>query len=170
MKEWIQRNYPGLQISIGEYNFGGEAHISGALALAEALGRFGTEGIAYAFYWTFPPKNSPAYWAFRAYRNFDSHGGHFLERSLVARPAPGVSFYASRDEKGKRLVLVALNTDAEKTANAKIALDGCSKITARRKYSYGPHTDSMQDEGVKTGALDEILLPSSINVFDVSLE
>ena len=36
-----------------------------------SLGRFGTEGIDYAFYWFEPPPNSPVYWAFRAFRNFD---------------------------------------------------------------------------------------------------
>ncbi len=45
LKEIIADNYPGLKVSIGEYNFGGERHISGALAQAEALGRFGQQGV-----------------------------------------------------------------------------------------------------------------------------
>ena len=39
LKEWVQQNYPGLKISLGEYSFGGEQHMSGGLAEAEALGR-----------------------------------------------------------------------------------------------------------------------------------
>ena len=100
LKEWVSQNYPGLQISIGEYNFGGEQHISGGLALAEALGRFGTEGIDYAFYWFAPPKSSPAAWAFRAYLNFDGMGGHFLSRSMKTLMTSGMSLFASRDEVG----------------------------------------------------------------------
>ena len=40
MKEWVDKNYPGRGISIGEWNFGGEKDATGALATAEALGRF----------------------------------------------------------------------------------------------------------------------------------
>ncbi len=36
MKEWVARNYPGRGISLGEWNFGGDGHISCALASAEA--------------------------------------------------------------------------------------------------------------------------------------
>jgi len=168
MKEWVRDNYPGTLISVGEYNFGGEWHMSGALALAEALGRFGTEGIAYAFYWTFPPKNSPAYWAFRAYRNFDSSGARFLDRSLATTMAGDVSLYASRDDSGKHLVLVTLNKDPAKAARANIVLEGCGAIVRRRKFTYGPHTDSLSDDGTTAGSeLAEFLPPYSINVFDV---
>ena len=171
MKQWIAQNYPGLKTSIGEYNFGGEHHMSGALALAEALGRFGTEGLDYAFYWTFPPKDSPAFWAFRAFRNFDSQGGHFLDRSLSARGGSDVSIFASRDESGKHLVVITLNFDPAKAADAHIALHECGAVASRRKFTYGPHVESMSDDGTKTtSSLDEFLPPYSINVFDVMLK
>lgn len=170
MKEWARDNDPGVAISIGEYNFGGEQHMSGALALAEALGRFGSEGITYAFYWTFPPKNSPAFWAFRAYRNFDSNGGRFLDRSLATTMASDVSLYASRDDDRKHLVLVTLNKDPVSAARAKIALEGCGRIVSRRKFTYGPHTDTLADDGTTASAdLSELLPPYSINVFDVTV-
>jgi hypothetical protein len=157
-------------VSIGEYNFGGEQHMSGALALAEALGRFGTEGIPYAFYWTFPPKNSPAFWAFRAFRNYDGAGARFLDRSVAARMTPDVSIYASRDESGKHVVVITLNKDPEKAARAKISFDGCGALVRRRKFTYGPHTDAITDDGTKsTSELSEFLPPYSINVFDVTV-
>jgi hypothetical protein len=171
MKQWVRDNNPGLSISIGEYNFGGEQHMSGALALAEALGRFGTEGIPYAFNWTFPPKNSPAFWAFRAFRNYDGTGAHFLERSVVARMSQDVSLYASRDASGTRMVLITLNKDPVKAARAKIAFEGCGTIVSRRKFTYGAHTDAITSDGTKvTSELSEFLPPYSINVFDVSVK
>jgi hypothetical protein len=171
MKEWVRDNNPGLSISIGEYNFGGEQHMSGALALAEALGRFGAEGIPYAFYWTFPPKNSPAFWAFRAFRNYDGAGARFLDRSVVAKMASDVSIYASRDDSGQHMVVVTLNKDPEKAARAKITFEGCGTIVRRRKFTYGPHTDAITDEGAKTTSeLSELLPPYSINVFEVTLK
>ena len=54
LREWIAANYPGLGISIGEWNFGAETHMSGGLAAAEVLGRFGSEGVTSAYYWTSP--------------------------------------------------------------------------------------------------------------------
>jgi hypothetical protein len=170
LKEWVAQNYPGLGISIGEYNFGGEQHISGGLALAEALGRFGVAGIDYAFYWFVPPKGSPAYWAFRAYRDFDGKGGRFLDRSLDTRMDSDVSLFASRDESGKHLVLIALNLDPLKAAKVNIELAGCSPIAARRSFSYVAGASSLVAQGSKAGgSLDETLAPYSINVFDVTL-
>jgi Glycoside hydrolase family 44 len=171
LKEWISQNYPGLKISIGEYNFGGEQHISGALALAEVLGRFGTEGVDYAFYWFMPPKNSPAAWAFRAYRDFDGKGGHFLSRSMKTLMTTGVSLFASRDESGQHLVLVALNFDPKTARNTKILLDGCAPIATRKKFVYFAGAEALIEDSEKAGGeLDETLTPYSINVFDIMLK
>lgn len=171
MKEWIKQNYPGLALSIGEYNFGGEQHISGALALAEALGRFGVEGLDYAFYWFAPPQKSPAYWAFRAFRNFDGKNGRFLDRSVDTRMGSDVSLFASRDDSGKHMVLVALNLDPTKPAKATIALSGCGEVATRRKFVYSAEASSIVDAGSKSGAgFVETLAPYSINVFDVTIK
>lgn len=171
LKDWVAQNYPGLKVSLGEYNFGGEAHISGALALAEALGRFGTEGLDYAYYWLAPPKDSPTYWAFRAYRNFDGKKARFLDHSLDTRMDKDVSLFASRDEAGKHLVLIALNLNPTTAAKVKIGLNGCAAISSFRKFTYDANTPTLTDQGPQTKTyLDETLAPYSINVFDVVLK
>ena len=116
VRRWIEEEYPGLGIVIGEYNFGAEKHISGGIALAEALGRFGVLGVDAAFYWTQPVTDSIAYWAFRAFRNYDGKGGHFGDQSVAVTGGEGYesSVFASRTVDG-RLVLVAVNHE-EKTA------------------------------------------------------
>lgn len=171
MKEWVAENYPGLATSIGEYNFGAEKHISGALALAEALGRFGTTGLDYAFYWTVPPENSPAYWAFRAYRDFDGKGARFLDRSVATRMAQDVSLFASRDATGKHMVLIALNLSPDLPVEANIALDGCAPVVSRRSFSYDQFSTAIE-AGRDTGEtnLSQRLQPYSINVFDLTLQ
>ena len=110
VRRWIDEEYPGLGIVIGEYNFGAEKHISGGIALAEALGRFGVLGIDAAFYWTQPAKDSIASWAFRAFRNYDGKGGRFGDQSVAVTGGEGYesSVFASRTTDG-RLVLVAVN-------------------------------------------------------------
>ena len=171
LKEWVRQNYPGLAISIGEYNFGGEQHMSGALAVAEALGRFGSEGVDYAFYWFEPPANSPASWAFRAFRNFDGKQGRFLNRSIATQMGENVSLFASRDDSGKHMVLIALNLEPNTAAKATLALSDCGQIASRRKFVYSAGAQGLVDEGEKTEqSLDEELAPYSINVFDVVLK
>ncbi|HEX3851029.1 MAG TPA: glycoside hydrolase family 44 protein, partial [Polyangiaceae bacterium] len=173
LKEWVQQNYPGLAISIGEYNFGGEKDISGALALAEVLGRFGTTGVDYAFYWMAPPKDSPAYWAFRAYRNFDGKNGRFLNRSVDTQMDPEVSLFASRDETGKHLVLIALNMNATSAAAASIDLSACGELAGSHEYTYGAGAKSLSERKAAdetAGTLHESFAPYSINVLDITLK
>ncbi len=172
LKEWIAQNKPGTKLSIGEYNFGGEQEVSGALAQAEALGRFGVEGVDYAFYWMTPPKDSPAFWAFRAYRNFDGKGGRFLDRSLRTRAVPGVSLFASADESGKHLVLIALNLDPQAPVEAKLELSGCAKPAQVDRFVFSGETRGLVKMNPSAGAspLVSTLPPYSITVLDLSAQ
>jgi serine acetyltransferase/GT2 family glycosyltransferase len=172
MREWIDENYPGLGISIGEWNFGGEEHMSGGLAVAEALGRFGQLGVTSAFYWTYPPHRSPAFHAFRAYRNYDGEGGRFLERSLPAAAPAGVSVFASRDERGTSLVAVALNLDPARPAALRVDHGSCGAAAGRRHFAYTGGAAGLAPAAALPaggGAFDVVLAPYSINVLEVSL-
>lgn len=170
MKELIAQNYPGLGFQIGEYNFGAEDHIAGAVALAEVLGRFALNGVSHAFYWTYPKKPKPAYWAFRAYRNYDNAGGHFLDTIVPSSSPSGTSLYASRDESGKKWVLVALNFSADRPFDAAIALDGCTAPTAVKSYRYtGGATGFVAGEAKIEGtSIKEKLSPYSISVIELT--
>ena len=53
-----------------EWSFGGEKHMSGALSMVEAFGRFAQYGVYSAFYWTHPPDGSALVQGFLAFRNF----------------------------------------------------------------------------------------------------
>lgn len=169
MKELIAQNYPGRGLQIGEYNFGAENHPAGGVALAEALGRFALGGVNHAFYWTYPKKPQPAYWAFRAYRNYDGHGGHFLERIVPSSSPVGTSLYASRDEAGKKWVLVALNFSADRPFDASIDLRGCTTFSSIKTYVY-----TAGDAGFVSGEakmdgqkLKTKLAPTSITVVEL---
>jgi hypothetical protein len=137
LRRWVESSAPGLGISIGEYSFGAAGHMSGGLAQAEALGRFGTEGLTAAFYWRSPPKDSPVFWAFRAYRNFDSEGGHFLEMSVpVSATAERASLFVSRSQGGDHLVAVLLNLDPDDGLAAEIDLTRCGTAFGERAFTY----------------------------------
>lgn len=167
MKEWIGDYYPGRGISIGEYNFGADLHPSGGLAQAEALGRFGTEGVTYAFVWYWPPKGSAAAQGFKAFRNYDGKGATFLDQSIPTRVTGPVSLFASRDATTSKLVLVALNTDPVNAATGSIKLEHCGPIGVQRTFqtTFGPRGL----EPVKMTADRVMLPPYSITVFELTL-
>jgi hypothetical protein len=170
LKEWVAEYYPGLKVSLGEYNFGAEEDISGALAQAEALGRFGTEAIDYAFYWVVPPEESPVFWAFRAFRNFDGKGARFLDWSLPTSMRPQLSLFASTDATRKRVVAIAINLDPNLAVKTKIELSGCAPLASRQRFGYNRATPAIEDQGVRTGGdLEETFPPYSITIMDLTL-
>lgn len=169
MKELIAKNYPGRGFQIGEYNFGAENHAAGGVALAEVLGRFALNGVSHAFYWTYPKKPKPAYWAFRAYRNYDGAGGHFLERIVPSSSPAGTSLYASRDAAGKKWVLVLLNFSADRPYDASVALEGCTPPAGVKSFLYtGAESGFVPGEVKLEGnALKGKLPPYSITVVEL---
>ena len=172
MKDLIATNYPGRGFQIGEYNFGAENHPAGGVALAEALGRFAINGVSHAFYWTYPPKPKPAYWAFRAYRNYDGNGGHFLEQIVPSSSPSGTSLYASRDVTGKKWVLVALNFSADRPNDASIELKGCVAPGAVKSYVYtgGDQGFVAGDVRLEGSSLKSKLAPYSITVIELATQ
>ena len=172
VREWIARYHPGLGISIGEWNFGAEGHQSGGLAVAEALGRFGTEGLHSAYYWTYPPLRSPAYWAFRAYRNFDGAGGRFLDRSVpVTGGAPLASLFASADPARRHLVLVLLDHDPAAPLAARVELGSCGRVASVRALAYaGGEAGFRPAAASAAGTAVDVAAPAySMTVLDVVL-
>jgi hypothetical protein len=171
MREWVDRSWPGTGIMIGEWSFGGETHMSGALATAEALGRFAEYGVDAAFYWTVPPPESPAAFAFRAYRDFDGHGARFGDYFIPSTATPGTSVFASRDESGKRVVLVALNLSPANEVVASIDFSACGspgQIVARSFTGQRPGFMPIP-AAVAAGYLHLILPAYSITVLDLHL-
>jgi hypothetical protein len=167
MKGWLARNYPGLKLSIGEYNFGAERHMSGGLALAEALGRFGEQGLYSAFYWTYPPDGTPAFWAFRAYRNFDGRGGAFEQLSMPTEAPRGASIFASRSADGRRVTAVLLNYSPTETLEANVNLKACPTPSAQRLFTFVGNPGGFTEH---SGTLQKARLPPySITVMELTL-
>ena len=170
LKEWVSTYYPGLGVSLGEWSFGADQHISGGLATAEALGRFGQQGLDSAYYWGGPAAGNATFWAFRAFRNFDGKGGRFQDISLTTSETGNVSLFASRDAANSKLVAVLVNRDADVTATVRIALDGCAKAVSYRVFRFvaGSQELTQQPSGAVEGkVLAEALPPYSITVLDV---
>ncbi len=151
--------------------------MSGGLALAEALGRFAEQNLTSAFHWTYPPFRSPAFWAFRAFRNFDGKGGRFQDNYVPTKfdktsDSEGVSLFASRSDDGKRVVAVALNLQPDEARNAQVEFRGCGKVTSARVLAYAgePSGFAERKSFFQSGNDVQVLLaPWSMTVLDLTV-
>jgi hypothetical protein len=164
LKNWIATSYPGTGIAITEYNFGGDHDASGAVALSEALGIFGREGVYMANYWTNPPPNTPASAAFRLYRNYDGHGATFGDQSVpVASGSRQVAAFASRHSGTGEIDLVLANESLTQTATVELQLTGFASYKAQQ-FVIHPGSSDITPE-----ALGSLKAPLSLEPLSVRL-
>jgi hypothetical protein len=110
LKEWVANNYPGTQVGVTEYNWGAENHINGGTAQADILGIFGRERLDVGVRWISPPLQSPAYHAFKMYRNYDGNQSRFgdLTVSTVAPNPDDVSAFAALRTSDRKLTVMVI--------------------------------------------------------------
>jgi hypothetical protein len=142
------------------------------VATAEALGRFGQQGLDYAFYWGDLKEQNPNFWAFRAFRNFDGKGGRFQDISMPVRATEHVSLFASRDAGQKRVVLVLVNRDAANKAVITVTLPGCAPVKSAQLFSFsaGSKALSPAPSQVTKNGVSLVLEPYSFASLDLALE
>jgi len=170
LKRWVAQCYPGLQIGITEYNWGGEDDISGALALADILGVYGREGLDLGCYWMYPKRGSLAAKAYAIYRNVDGAGAAFGDQALdVAWSGlpirhENVSLYAARDATQRVVTVVAVNKSAL-PRTVRLTFAGIA-IATGKSYAITACTNgiqSMTNSPVVQGATAQLeLAPRSI--------
>jgi hypothetical protein len=124
LKDKIANHYPGTKLAISEWNYGGGADISGAIAAADALGIFGREDVGLAAWASQANENAFVLGAFRVFRNYDGAGSAFGDTSVAATSTnlDLASVYASvRSSDGHAVVVVINRSDAE--VEATLTLD-----------------------------------------------
>ena len=149
LREWRDQYYPGTQIAIGEWSWGGEKSMSGALAVADVLGIFGREGVDMASYWTFPALDSPAAQAFSLYTRYDDHGDAFGDQALSASVDASPNFvttYASLDSATGDVVIVAINKRSDADVAATVRVSGGPRATAE-VYRFSEGDAAILDTG-----------------------
>jgi fibronectin type 3 domain-containing protein len=144
----INAEFPGMKISITEYESGGWNHIAGTIAQADNLGIFGSQGVFAANFW--PPGGTYSYalGGFRAFRDFDGAGANFGDTSIpaVSSSVQDVVVYASSDSTAPtRYVFVAINRSASSqvTAINGLSLSGTAhlyQMTAATAQGQNPVT------------------------------
>lgn len=124
----VDMYYPGTKISFSEYNFGGGGHISGGIAVADALGIFASYGVHMACLKPNSEDTSYQKSGINIYTNYDGSGGKFGD-TLVASDNGGdvmSSVYASvsgRNDTSLKVLLINKNVGTVKTADVRINSD-----------------------------------------------
>ncbi|MDR0455734.1 MAG: glycoside hydrolase family 44 protein [Treponema sp.] len=149
----IEKYYPGTKLSVSEYNFGNENHISGGIAQADALGIFAGHGVYFAALWSMNNRPMYAYAGINLYTNYDGKGGTF-GNTLVESSTDNIEYssvYASTDDSGA-LHIVLLNKSQRDTLRFSIAVR--SPSTYKKFACYGFNADSPVIKAVGSGAVE----------------
>lgn len=158
MREIIEANYPGLPIAITEWNFGAEESMNGALAIADALGIFGREGVHASSYWRSPDPLSPGYFAFKMHGNYDGAGTAFEGTTADATSShEALASFAALDESGVLRVMF-VNKDPDSPIEVDLQLTGFAAAGDVRQFTYGPDDPSAIVESVTTA--DALVVPA----------
>ena len=168
----INSEFPGMKISITEYESGGFNHIAGTIAQADNLGIFGAQGLFAASFW--PPNGTYSYSlaGFRAFRGFDGASATFGDTSLQATSSAvqNVVVYASSDTTTPgRIVFVAINRSnaAKVTAITGQALSGTAhlyQMTAASAQGQSP----VQPVSIGTMAVSGTSMTISLPAYSVT--
>lgn len=146
----IEKFYPGTQLGFSEWGFGGENHISGGLAAADALGIFGKYGVYQASHWSTEEKSDYVVAAFRLYRDYDGQGGQFGDTSLnIENPDnENLSVYASTNQDDSEIHIIILNKNFDYPVQVSITLQNGKTYTLAESWGF----DSASSTLLRTNA------------------
>ncbi len=170
MRSTIRAHYPGTKLFISEWNFGADATINGALAIADVLGIYGREGVEAATYWRNPEVGSPGWFAFTMHGNYDGRGSRFGGAAVPAATtdAARIGSYAALDDASGVLRVMLVNRDPDATISVALDVAGFSPAADVARYVYGPaNPQQIVADQVPVGSA--ISLPaSSITVLELA--
>nr|P29719.1 RecName: Full=Endoglucanase A; AltName: Full=Cellulase A; AltName: Full=EG-A; AltName: Full=Endo-1,4-beta-glucanase; Flags: Precursor [Paenibacillus lautus]AAA22303.1 endo-beta-1,4-glucanase [Paenibacillus lautus] len=135
----IQTYYPGTKLAITESSYGGDNHISGGIATADALGIFGKYGVYAANYWQTEDNTDYTSAAYKLYRNYDGNKSGFgsIKVDAATSDTENSSVYASvTDEENSELHLIVLNKNFDDPINATFQLSGDKTYTSGRVWGF----------------------------------
>jgi len=142
MKDWVATNYPGTLTGITEYHWGAEDYMNGATAQADILGIFGREGLDLATRWVAPGTGSPAYEAFKIFRNYDGAKSTFGQISVraISTNSDIVASFAAVRTNDNALTIVVINKDPQSNAPVNIVLTNYPAGPAAKAWQLRTNT------------------------------
>lgn len=137
INESIDSYYPGTKLALTEYNFGGGDHISGGIAVADALGAFASNDVFVSNLWKINDTIEYQTSAINLYTNYDGKGSAFgdtLVESSTSDIEKAVSYAAIEGTDQSKLTLVLTNKSLDMEQNTSISLDADVNYTSAKVY------------------------------------
>jgi hypothetical protein len=150
VKKWIAEINPGMEMCIGEYNFGGADNITGALAQAEVFGVMAREGLDLAFIWASPEGTQELGW--KLFRSYDGNKGRFADRYVACESdRPELSVFAGRRSSDKALTVILINKDLHRPCT--VNLDAGLAVGTMRAWRFDQDSaDALNEVREASGA------------------
>jgi hypothetical protein len=148
LKSSVDKYYPGTKISISEFTYGGENHISGAIAMIDALGIFGKFGIYFASYW--PDGDSTKYTsaAYKMFRNYNGNKatyGNVKVKANTNNVAYSSVFASVFDTGNNDLHLIAINKSYDSTLTASFNIAGTQNYLSARVWALNKNSSNIAE-------------------------
>ncbi len=169
MQELIAEHYPDTKLGIGEWTFGNEWDVNGALAMADAIGIFGRENLYYATHAYHPAENTPGYYAFKIFTNYNNVGGKFGDQSIpTSSTHPDyVSAYSAIDSTSGNLHVIIINKlSIFSFKEISVNVRGFTPDNTIRQYVYDGPTFQGVEDGI---AFDTVEVELRNNGFSYTL-
>lgn len=147
VKASIDKYNPGTKLSFSEYNYGGENHISGGIAQADALGAFGKTGVYFASYWECENNNNNyVQSAFNLYNNYDGNNSKYGDTNIKCDTSDinNSSTYASlTSNNGKRMDLIVMNKNYTDAINFNFNVNSSEKYTSGDVWGFDSNSSNI---------------------------
>lgn len=168
LKKQINTYYPGTKLGLTEYDYGGDSHISGGLAQAEALMGFIKTGTEYASKW-----NAFYDYSLSAIELFHSINKPFLNTSVLANTSNKnssnivSSIYNSSDSE---LHIIVTNKDMYSSVNGTFNLTSNTIYDSISVYSVFRNNTAIQytqlpNSTITSAGFNYTLAPASMHHF-----
>nr|AMO13192.1 glycoside hydrolase [uncultured bacterium] len=165
----IEMYYPDTKLAITEYGFGGDTHISGAVAQADALGIFGKAGVYLASLWH-SRNNSYPNAAINLFTNYDGNGSSFGNtgvKALITTQERGTdstnknelcTVYASVNDDESKLTIIATNKSIVNNQEITVNIENGSSYKKAIPYL-------ISNKGTAIKVQDEISVKNGVFTF-----
>jgi mannan endo-1,4-beta-mannosidase len=148
LQQSIDKYYPETKLSMTEYCFGAENHISGGIAQADALGIFASNDVYLATLWSLTDKRDYAYSAINLYTNYNGKGGAFgdtLVQSSTDNIAASSVYSSINGSDDGRLHIILINRDLDKANNFKIDIASDVKYKSASVYMIDSSSSKIKE-------------------------
>ena len=150
----INAYYPGTRLAFTEFAYGGEADVSGGLAVADVLGIFGKHGVYAAAYWPVESDQSYVRAAYRLYRDYDGAGSRYGDtrvRATTDNVADSSAYAAIAGADDATLHLIVLNKNFDSPADFSFNLAGGRTYLNGEVWAFDAASPTITQRGAVTG-------------------